>query len=115
MPKRYPQWLDNSVAIDLRSLAERQEVTFKKISALREQEEKLLSTLAKGQRLLNDVRQDLKTEQLEFQGINFAITKILRENVPRFIQAGNMILADDALQPEMKTKIITLTTRRKDF
>lgn len=113
MPKRYPQWLDNSVAIELRTLAERQEVAFKKLSALRAEEEKILSTINKGQRLLNDVRQDLKTTQLDFLGINFAITKILRENVPRFIQDGNIIFSDNALQSE--NKIITLDSRRKNF
>ena len=95
MPKRYPQWLDNSVAIELRTLAEQQEKAFEKISALRKEEDGL-------QRLLDDVRQNLKTAQLEFHGINFAITKILREHVPRFIQSGNII--DD--------KIISIEDRR---
>lgn len=95
MPKRYPQWLDNSVAIDLRNLAERQEKAFEKISALRQEEEQM-------QRLLNDVQNDLRNAQLEFRGINFAITRILREHVPRFIQSGNII--DD--------KIISIEDRR---
>jgi len=98
MPKRYQQWLDNSVAIDLRNLAERQEKAFEKISALRHEEYKL-------QRLLDDVRQDLQTAQLDFRGINFEITKILREHVPRFIQCGNMIIPDN-------NKIISIEDRR---
>lgn len=89
MPKKYPQWLDNADAIDLRTLAERWKLAEKEYRAARDEQSKILSLKFK-----ND--QKIWLAELEMMNCARKMTELLQK-VPRYIKGGNMIIEDETI------------------
>ena len=98
--KRYPQWLDNSAAIDLRTHGEKYLDALEGYKKFRAVRDKLISAMKETSpksvaAAYDDLEYTMWQYQREMLHNAYHMAELLRQLVPRYIKDGNIVMEDE--------------------